>query len=65
MKINLYQNLGKRRGWRRREVTHDPQPTHHLLNMVEAVLWPGHVWLLMELGDSCLMMKLLLIEVTG
>ena len=55
-KINLYQIDGKRRGWRRKETAHDPKPPHHLLNIVETVLWPGHEWLPMELGHWCLLM---------
>lgn len=29
---------------------------HHLLNMMEAVLWHGHVWLPKGLGHCCLLM---------
>ena len=61
---NLYQSDGKWKMWRKKLISYDPkQPSlpFYLANMVEIVLWLGHVSLPLELANlSSLIMWLLM-----
>ncbi len=61
--MKVYKDVGKKNYGVRNERLRIWSITHHPSNMVEAALWHGHVWLLMELVQWCLLMTCQLIEI--
>ncbi len=59
IKINLYQNVGKKQVWRRLGTAHDQSIQHHLWNMGE------RAWLPVALGYWCLLMTWQRTEAAG
>ncbi len=54
IKINLYQNDGKKKVWRRLGTAHDPKHTTSSVKHGGAVWWHEHEWLPVALGYWCL-----------
>ncbi len=56
IKINLYQNDGKKKVWRRLGTAHDPKHTTSSVKHGGVVWWHEHAWLPVALGYWCLLL---------
>ncbi len=65
IKINLYQNDGKKKAWRRLGTAHDPKHTTSYVKHGGAVWWHEHAWLPVVLGYWCLVMTWQRTEAAG